>query len=298
MTTIGDESASGSMGRTTAPAGPVATAEELYLDLVKKCLTRSIFEHLVYEPITVRTRSLRGRLKVLVYKWLRDSRQIEMVRIRPFDFGAREQGRDWPLEAETMIGLRRLDNIEYCVTDVLRQQVPGDLIETGVWRGGAAIFMRAILKAYKNTERIVWVADSFEGLPKPDPERFPADAGDRHWTNPIFAVSLEEVKANFARYNLLDEQVRFLVGWFRDTLPTSPIRQLAVLRLDGDMYESTMDSLRNLYPKLSKGGYVIIDDYGAIPGCRAAVDDFRKEHKIITELQQIDWTGMFWQRQQ
>jgi len=299
MTNSSDESnTSGSIGRVIVPMGRDATAEELYLDLFKKCLTRSIFEHLVYEPITVRTRSLRGKLKALVHNWLRDSRQIEMVRIRPFNHAAREEGRDWPLEAETMIGLRRLDNIEYCVTDVLRQQVPGDLIETGVWRGGAAIFMRAILKAYKNTERVVWVADSFEGLPKPDPERYPADAGDRHWTASALAVSLEEVKANFARYDLLDEQVRFLVGWFRDTLPTSPIRQLAVLRLDGDMYESTMDSLRNLYPRLSKGGYVIVDDYGAVPGCRAAVDDFRREHKITATLRQIDWTGMFWQREQ
>ena len=299
MTNSSDESnTSGSIGRVIVPVGRDATAEELYLDLFKKCLTRSLFEHLVYEPITVRTRSLRGKLKALVHNWLRDSRQIEMVRIRPFNHVAREEGRDWPLEAETMIGLRRLDNIEYCVTDVLRQQVPGDLIETGVWRGGAAIFMRAILKAYKNTERVVWVADSFEGLPKPNPERYPADAGDRHWTASALAVSLEEVKANFARYDLLDEQVRSLVGWFRDTLPTSPIRQLAVLRLDGDMYESTMDSLHNLYPRLSKGGYVIVDDYGAVPGCRAAVDDFRREHKITATLRQIDWTGMFLQREQ
>jgi O-methyltransferase len=84
------------------------------------------------------------------------------------------------------------------------------------------------------------------------------------------AVSLEQVKANFDRYGLLDDQVRFLKGWFRDTLPVAPIERLAVLRLDGDMYESPMDTLVNLYPKLSEGGYVIVDDYGAIPACRQA----------------------------
>jgi O-methyltransferase len=174
--------------------------------------------------------------------------------------------------------------------------VPGDLIETGVWRGGATIFMRGILKAYGDTTRLVWVADSFEGLPKPDAERYPVDAGDQHWTHSVFAVSLDGVKANFARYGLLDDQVRFLVGWFRDTLPTAPIHQLAVLRLDGDMYESTMDALRNLYPKLSRGGYAIIDDYGASPGCKAAVEDFRRDEGIDEKVEHIDWTGVFWQR--
>jgi O-methyltransferase len=156
--------------------------------------------------------------------------------------------------------------------------------------------MRGVLKIFGSTERVVWVADSFQGLPKPDPEQYPADAGDRHWTRPELAVSLEEVKANFARYGLLDDQVRFLVGWFRDTLPAAPMSQLAVLRLDGDMYESTMDGLLHLYPKLSRGGYVILDDYGAVPGCRAAVEDFRREHGIDEPVERIDWTGVFWQR--
>ncbi len=201
-----------------------------------------------------------------------------------------------PPDAETMIGLKRLDNIEYCVTDVLRRGVPGDLIETGVWRGGATIFMRAVLKVYGDTERAVWVADSFQGLPRPNPDHYPADATDRRWTYPELAVSLSEVKANFARYGLLDNQLRFLVGWFRDTLPAAPIHRLAVLRLDGDLYESTMDALRHLYPKLSIGGYVIIDDYGAVPACRAAVRDFRTEYGIAEEIEPIDWSGVFWKR--
>ena len=195
-----------------------------------------------------------------------------------------------------MIGLYRLDNLQQCITDVLRREVPGDLIEAGAWRGGATIFMRAVLAAYGDTERQVWVADSFEGLPQPDPERFPAEAGDKHWVWEQLAVSVEEVQANFARYGLLDERVRFLPGWFKETLPSAPIERLAVLRLDGDMYGSTMDALEALYPKLSVGGYVIVDDYSNIPQCKEAVNDFRNAHQIIDPIESIDWTGVYWQR--
>ena len=273
-----------------------ATPETLYLDLLKKCLTRFIFTERIYEPVVPPRGSLPGALKRYLQNWLCASGQIELVRVHPFDPTAREEGRGWRGDAETMIGLKRLDNLQYCVTEALRRGVPGDLIETGVWRGGATIFMRAILKVDGDTGRVVWVADSFRGLPKPDPDRFPADAGDRHWTQPELAVSLDGVKTNFALYGLLDNQVRFLVGWFRDTLPTAPIDRLAVLRLDGDMYESTMDALQSLYPKLSRGGYVIVDDYGAVAGCRAAVEDFRAEHGITEEVERIDWTGIFWRR--
>ncbi len=195
-----------------------------------------------------------------------------------------------------MIGLKRLDNLQFCVDDVLTNAIPGDLIETGVWQGGATIFMRAILKAHGVTDRRVWVADSFAGLPRPNAMKYPHDSGDRHHTYKELAVSVEQVMANFERYGLLDEQVCFLKGWFRDTLPKAPIEKLAVIRLDGDMYESTMDGLVNLYPKLSPGGYIIIDDYGAIPACRRAVTAYRKSHRISEEIRRVDWTGAYWRR--
>ena len=212
------------------------------------------------------------------------------------DARTRQEGRDWPLRAYTMIGLERLNNLQYCIQDVIANNIPGDLIETGVWRGGATIFMRAVLKAYAITDRCVWVADSFEGLPRPDEQRYPADAGDMHYQSRELAVSLEQVKANFERFELLDEQVRFLKGWFRDTLPTAPIEKLAVLRLDGDMYEATIEALAHLYPKLSRGGYVIVDDYGAVTGCRKAVDDYRASEGIKEEIRWVDWTGVYWRR--
>jgi len=113
---------------------------------------------------------------------------------------------------------------------------------------------------------------------------------------PQLVVPLETVKANFAAYGLLDEQVRFLAGWFRDTLPAAPVKALAVLRLDGDLYESTILALESLYPKVSRGGFVIVDDYGAIPACRKAVDRYRSDYGITETLHVVDWTGVFWRR--
>jgi O-methyltransferase len=280
---------------TPAAAPALNDAQRLYLDLLKKCLTRTILgaeDWQLFEP-------RRGTLERALWSplaWLLRRRGLRLARPVPFDPALREVGRDWPAQAETMIGLRRLENLETLVADVVRRGVPGDLVETGVWRGGAAIFMRGVLKALEDTERKVWACDSFAGLPRSDPEKFQADAGDPHWSFAELAVPLDEVKANFARYGLLDEQVRFLPGWFRDTLPTAPVQHISLLRLDGDMYESTHVALEALYPKLSPGGYLVVDDYGAIPACRQAVADFRARHEIDEPMTEIDWTGVYWRR--
>ena len=219
-----------------------------------------------------------------------------LARPAPHSNADRDEGKVWRAYPDTMIGLRRLENIQSCVETALAENIPGDLIETGAWRGGACIFMRGILLAHGETGRKVYVADSFAGLPPPDEEKHPADKGDQHHTLDFLAVDLETVKNNFRRYGLLDDQVVFLKGWFKDTLPIAPIDALAVLRLDGDMYGSTMDALTALYPKLSPGGFCIVDDY-ALEGCRRAVDDFRKDHHITSPLQTIDWTGRFWRKE-
>lgn len=274
----------------TLTTGP----EELYLDLMKKVLTRSGFES-DHRSIQMRKGST-GEL--LLGPWLRLLRRrgFDLRRRVPADLTARAEGRDLPSEAETMVGLRRLDHLQRCIVDILRHDVPGDLIETGVWRGGASIFMRAALGAYSDNDRVVWVADSFAGLPKPEPGTYPHDRGDSHWTAAALAVSRQAVEANFERYGLLDDQVRFLEGWFKDTLPTAPIKNLAIIRLDGDMYQSTIEALQALYPKLSIGGHLIVDDYGAIPACRQAVEDFRAERGISEAVEAIDWTGVSWKR--
>jgi hypothetical protein len=206
-------------------------------------------------------------------------------------------------DAYTMVPRVRLDNIQACIADVLEQNVPGDFIETGVWRGGTTIFMRGMLKALGASNRRVWVADSFQGLPEPDAEKFPAEArahasATMKTTYKHFAVSRSDVEANFKRFGLLDAQVCFLEGWFKDTLPTAPIERLAIIRLDGDYYESTMDALNSLYDKLSPGGYVVVDDYGEDlwTYCRKAVNDFRRARGLTGELTKVDSKCYFWQR--
>ena len=214
---------------------------------------------------------------------------------KAYDAETRQYGWDWPLRAHSMIGVKRLENLRSLTESVIGNNIPGDLIETGVWRGGAAIMMRAVLHAYGVTDRTVYVADSFQGLPTPD-AAYPADAGSTFHEYPELAVSLEEVQENFAAYGLLDEQVVFVPGWFKDTLPALEVDTLALIRLDGDMYESTLIALESLYPKLSPGGYVIVDDYHVVPQCKQAVHDFYASGRIEPELRQIDGVGVYWQK--
>jgi len=240
-----------------------------YLDLLKACLTRMLFMN-----------DAPGRDSAA----LAEQREL------------RQSGWDWPDEAETMIGMVRLDSIQECVSTVIRDEVPGDLLEAGVWRGGAAIFMRALLFAFGDRDRQVWVADSFEGLPPPDAINFTQDVTNDLSHYAELAVSLEEVRSNFARYNMLDDRVHFLKGWFRDTLATAPIERIAVLRLDGDYYESTIQGLEALYHKVSRGGFVIIDDYSTFESCGQAVKDFRVANGIEDEIVEIDWGAVFWRK--
>jgi hypothetical protein len=203
----------------------------------------------------------------------------------------REQGWDWPSKAPSMIGARRMNNVRSECERVIRAGVPGDFMETGVWRGGACIMMRAVLRAYQIGDRRVIAADSFAGFPPPAEG---ADAGFELATSKEFAVPLAEVKAAFARYGLLDDQVVFLEGLFKDTLPTAPVVSLALLRLDGDMYESTRDGLVNLYHKLSPGGSLIADDYFLFEAHRKAVDEYRAAHGIADPVLRIDEFGGYW----
>lgn len=217
---------------------------------------------------------------------------------QPFDLEARRMGEDFPTLAHTMIGLERLDNLQHCLEAVLRDEVPGDFVETGVWRGGACIFARGLLTAHGARDRTVWVADSFQGFPDVTDEDHALDVEMNlsQYNEAIgVPIALETVRENFRRYGLLDEGVRFLPGWFQDTMPTAPIERIAVLRMDGDSYAATMDVLRHLYPKLSPSGYVIIDDY-CLDACRQAVHDYRDEHGIEDEIITIDRQGVYWRR--
>lgn len=229
---------------------------------------------------------------------------------------------------------------------MLDEDIPGDLVETGACKGGACIFMRALLKAFDDTRRRVFACDTFHPTEPPPPfllkllfgvlANLVASVPSRRWQRGVckavqkldqnfpaieepseglvdLAISimksvlflehpprvekgLECVKSNFARFGLLDEQVHFLQGWFSDTLPKAPISSIAVLRLDGDTYESTMDALETCYPKLSPGGFCIIDDYHSFDDCKRAVDEYRARHAIDEEIVRIDGLSCFWRR--
>lgn len=272
------------------------TPEQRYLDLLVKTLSFSLWPNppVPMEMFDYTRAPYKRKMISLLSKLIRP---YKMKLVHDQNFGEDEvlEGKTWPGYADSMIGVKRLNNIRVCAEMAIQQQVPGDFIETGVWRGGACILMRAVLAAYKIQDRRVFVADSFQGLPEPDLNKYPQDQDSQFHTHPYLAVSQEEVAHNFSRYDLLDDQVVFLKGWFSETLPKAPIQQLALLRLDGDMYGSTMDALAALYPKLSPGGFCLIDDY-ALPGCKAAVDDYRQANAIAAEIIPVDWTGVFWQK--
>jgi Macrocin-O-methyltransferase (TylF) len=278
----------------------MSSPSELYIDLMKKCLTASIYEESGWQILRRRAgsddRTLRRPIQFLTNVLLDLIRRVlgafslRLAYVRPFDMKKRQEGRDWPFIGYTMAGHRRLENVQDCIEDVVRNRVAGDLIETGAWRGGTCIFMRAILKVLAVNDRIVWVADSFEGLPVPTSR---ADGTDLSKED-FLKVSVETVQANFEKFGLLDDQVRFLKGWFCDTLPSAPIERLAILRLDGDLYSSTLDALNSLYHRVSPGGYVIVDDYFAWPGCKQAVTDFLDKNHIDAEIKAVDWTGAYW----
>lgn len=287
--------------RVTAIDIRSADATELYLDLLKGCLTRSLFldeqrRELHLAGWHARAWSMFKR----IIRPIEKDRDFRIVERAPVDADERNRGIDLPQNGETMMGRARLDNLQECLTTVLADDVPGDLIETGVWRGGGAILMRAVLAAHGVTNRTVWLADSFQGLPQPDVSHYPQDEGLDLSDVPALAISVAQVKANFARYGLLDDRVRFLPGWFKDTLPTAPLEHLALVRLDGDLYESTMDAISALYPRLSVGGYLIVDDYNnpsLVKACGQAIRDYREQHGITEPINEIDWTGVYWRRE-
>lgn len=221
---------------------------------------------------------------------------IHPERSGPYVSDYRAVGRDWPLVAHTMVGVQRLTNLARLAATALAEGVPGDFIETGVWRGGCCILMRGLLAASGVTDRRVYVADSFAGLPPPNASAFPKDEGLDLSGFAELAISLDEVKENFRRYGLLDDQVVFVQGWFSETLKQLEAEQFALVRLDGDLYESTYVALESLYPRLSRGGFLIVDDYNAIPQCKAAVTDYRSRFGIETPLQPGDWTEVWWRK--
>jgi hypothetical protein len=202
-------------------------------------------------------------------------------------------GDDWPSFAHTMVGLKRLNQYQQAIETVVNDRIPGDIIECGCWRGGCAILAAAVLDVLGCTDKRIWVSDSFAGLPPPDVE---ADSDSPLHKFDYLAVSLAQVQAAFTRFGVNDKPVRYIQGWFKDTLPRFQGAPWSIIRADGDMFSSTMDILTNLYPGLSPGGILIIDDYFHIPACKQAVEQYRAENSITEEIVRIDAQGAYWRR--
>jgi O-methyltransferase len=261
--------------------GPEADAESLrlaYLDLLKLALC---------DLVGTRTTSVARTLEGLVM-----SRELDGDQLR-----FRTAGMDWPLHGLTMVGLARLDDLQSCVESLVRDGVPGDLIEAGSWRGGASILIRATLDSLGAGERTLYVCDSFQGFPQVESPGNGYDLDADLAGVDFLAVPLAEVEDSFARLGV-QNGVSFVPGFFEDTLPQLTDRRWALIRLDGDTYEATRFSLETLYPGLAAGGYLVIDDYFQIDPCREAVDDFRREHGISEPIETIDWSGARWRREQ
>jgi len=270
--------------------------KDIYLETVKKAVLHSLYEEnftIIRKPDNF-DKSLKHVLKNLIISFL-NKNKLGLIKYKNRDEEEILDGKGWPTFALSMIGQKRLDNIQFCAENIIKNNIEGDFIEAGVWRGGAAIFMKAILKTY-GVEKKVFVADSFDGLPKPDTDNYPADKGDEEYKWDYLRISLEQVIESFKRFNLFDDKVIFLKGWFRDTLKTEKINKLALVRLDGDMYESTWDGLISLYPKLENGGFLIIDDYWNNESCRKAVNDYFLDNNITKQIVKIDWTGAYVQK--
>jgi O-methyltransferase len=264
--------------RAVGPGPGTEALRRAYLDLLKLCLC-----------------DLAGTTTVSVGP--RPDGAVVAREMRGDQLRARSVGLDWPLQGITMSGLCRLDDLQSCVDSVVRDRVGGDFIEAGAWRGGATILMRAALDSLGDDgDRTVWVADSFQGFPDADGEGAGRDdVGAYLSAFDFLAVSVEEVRDNFARFGF-KRGVRFLRGFFKDTLPELADRRWAIVRLDGDSYDATRVALESLYPGLSVGGYLIVDDYGAVEECRRAVDEFRRNHGITEALEAVDWTCVRWRR--
>jgi hypothetical protein len=279
--------------------GGAAELRRRYLDLLKRALL-----NLIYPEHELRIHHLErhgaGADRLEHERHLRDIRYRQPERYAQI-VATRGEGQsiDKPIVrfAHSMVGMRRLSNLQQCAARVFADGVPGDFLEAGVCQGGAAIFMRALQVAYGEPGRRLWAADSFAGLP---PATATADLATQidltEPQQPWLAFSQAAVRDNFRTYGMLDANVRFLPGWFCDSLPGAPVERLAILRLDGDLYSSTREALGALYDRVSPGGFIIVDDYQVFPACRQAVDEFRAERAIDGPIWRIDEEGVYWRK--
>ncbi|MQA73291.1 MAG: glycosyltransferase [Solirubrobacterales bacterium] len=186
--------------------------------------------------------------------------------------------------AYAQVGRTRLDHLESCLAAIRDDGIAGDLVECGPGRGGAAIFMRGFLESHELVGPHVWVADRFE-IPG-------AREADGHWRLPLDVNAMRE---GFARFGLLDDRVSFLQGPPARTLAEASLGEVALLRVDGHDPDEVTAILDAVYDRVAAGGFVIVDDYGAM-GCGPAVDRFRSQRGVVEALDRVDWSAAAWRK--
>jgi hypothetical protein len=201
----------------------------------------------------------------------------------------------------TMTSAERVLALCQAIRYLVEQRVPGDIVECGVWRGGSMMAVLRTLRELGETDRAIWLFDTFEGMSPPsdrdvDHVGFTAhellrsqrpDDPQSIWCR----SSLPEVRANIARCGYPENRIRFVAGPVEATLERELPERIALLRLDTDWYESTRAELHKLFPRLVAGGVLLIDDYGHWQGCRRAVDEYFRDQSIRMMLHRIDYTG-------
>lgn len=201
----------------------------------------------------------------------------------------------------TMTSPERMYALWQAVRHVVDRKVPGELVECGVWRGGSSMVMAHALLGLRDTSRELWLYDTFSGMPPPSAHdvdlmgRSAADqlaesGGDRD-NHTLAYAPLEEVQANMQRTRYPADRVRYVQGQVEETIPDHMPRSIALLRLDTDWESSTRLELEHLWPRLSVGGVLVLDDYGHWAGARRAVDEYFADRDDAPLLLRADYTG-------
>jgi O-methyltransferase len=220
----------------------------------------------------------------------------------PSDFSETEKKNIELVKPFTMTSLERLVALSRAVDHIVTNNIEGDIVECGVWRGGSMMMIATKLIQLKNDSRDLYLFDTFEGMSAPGYEDVSAvdnlnaqkllDGSDKMAGNNVWCYSsLDEVKLNLQKTNYSPHKLFFVKGKVEDTLPHPSIGKIALLRLDTDWYESTRHELEILFDKVVTGGVLIIDDYGHWSGSKKAVDEFIEKRKLNIFLNRIDYTG-------
>lgn len=202
-------------------------------------------------------------------------------------------------EPYSMTSMERMYALFKAVKYIIENNIPGDFVECGVWRGGSSMIIASTLKLLNITDRKIYLYDTFEGMPKPgeNDNKFRGDIiGQEVWKKEQkkggwLVATQEEVKNNLTKIDYPEKNLVFVKGMVEETIPKIAPEQISLLRLDTDFFDSTYHEFVHLYPKLSEKGILIIDDYGSWKGSREATDKYFKENNISLYLNRID-TGV------